>query len=107
MSRATQREKLIEALAEPHRELFMRNAFFRQGMELLATMLPAMVDGLATAAAESQARAEELKRQLERMPMPNLGAAMWSDQVEAENQLAQDQAHFDFQQGDPPPGATI
>lgn len=91
MSRASQQEKLIEALAEPHRKLFLRNAFFRQGMELLVTMLPAMVDGLAKEAVESQARAEDLKQQLERMPMPSVGAGTWSDQAEAENQLAQDQ----------------
>lgn len=90
MSRTKQRERLIEALAEPHRELFMRNAFFRQGIELLVTMLPAMVSGLAKEAAESQTRAEDLKRQLERAPI-NLGAAAWSDQAEAENRLAQNE----------------
>ena len=61
---------LRRALVAGNRGLYLTNAHFRHAVDVLAQMLPAMVDGLAAAAVEQAAELHE--RYLEALAAPPL-----------------------------------
>lgn len=60
----SQAELRIALVGEEHRELYLNDGYFRQSIDFLASMLPAMVRGLADAAEESAAKRRETIREL-------------------------------------------
>lgn len=58
-------ERLALALVGPHTDAYLREPSFRHAIDQLAAAIPAMVDGLATAAAEERDRRDARMRAVE------------------------------------------
>ena len=67
---------LVDALVGQHVGLYYESAEFHAGIETLARMLPAMVDGLAATAAEGQADYRARLRAIEQAPSPTFPYVM-------------------------------
>ena len=66
---ANDRHWLLRGIVADHGELYATNLHFHTAIDILVTMIPSMVDGLAASAVESQKAHDEAVAHLMSMPI--------------------------------------
>ena len=70
----TENESMIRlALADTHRHLYVTNLYFKSTVDHLASMLPAMINGIAEEATKRQEEIEVRKAEMMKAPVFKVG----------------------------------